>query len=167
VFDDLIAANEKYAAGFELQGLAPQAAKGLGVITCIDTRIEPLQMLGLRPGDAKIMRNAGGRVTDDALRSLVLAVAKLGVNRVCVVQHTKCALVHADNDELRSELGAQYGADASGWDFLPIADHARTLQADVARLRACPLLPPDLVVGGFVYDVDTGLLRDPASVGLP
>lgn len=163
MFDDVVAANREYAAGFTLAGLAARAAKGLAVVTCIDTRIEPLQLLGLRPGDAKIMRNAGGRVTDDVVRSLVLAVNMLGVDRICVVQHTACALVGASNDELRAKLGSRYGTDASGWDFLPIVDHDRALLADLAVIRACPLLPGDLELAGFVYDVETGLLRGPLS----
>jgi len=83
-FADVLAANETYANGFSLRGLQARAAKGLAVLTCIDSRIEPLAMLGLRPGDAKILRNAGARVTDDALRSLVLAVNLLAVTRICV-----------------------------------------------------------------------------------
>jgi carbonic anhydrase len=163
VFDDLLAANREYAASFGLTGLAARAAKGLCVVTCMDTRIDPLRMLGLRPGDAKILRNAGGRVTDDVLRSLVLAVALLGVNRVAVVEHTRCAMVGTTNEELREQLG-DLGARAGEWDFLPIADHAATLTSDVERIRTCPLLPDDLVVGGFVYDVDTGLLRAAADL---
>jgi carbonic anhydrase len=164
-FDDLLAANRAYAEGFDLAGLSPRAAKGLAVVTCIDTRIEPLAMLGLRPGDAKIMRNAGGRASDDALRSLVLAVNMLGVERVAVVQHTRCALVGTTNDELRADLGARYGPAVREWDFLPIDDHERVLQADLERIRACELLPPDLVLGGFVYDVDRGLLQGPVPGG--
>jgi carbonic anhydrase len=165
VFDDILGANRAYAATFTLGGLSPQAAKELAIVTCMDTRIEPLQMLGLVPGDAKIMRNAGGRVNDDVLRSLVLAVHLLGVRRICVVQHTRCALVGADNAALRADVGARAGADATDWDFLPIDDQDRVLAADVAAVRACALLPDDLVVGGFVYDVDTGLLDGPRSAG--
>jgi carbonic anhydrase len=158
MFDDLLAANRAYAEAFDLTGLASRAAKGLCVVTCMDTRIDPLRMLGLRPGDAKILRNAGGRVTDDVLRSLVLAVALLGVDRVAVVEHTDCAMVGTTNEELRRGLG-ELGARAGEWDFLPIADQTATLAADVERVRSCELLPPDLTVGGFLYDVDTGLLR--------
>jgi carbonic anhydrase len=163
VFDDLLEANRAYADRFALAGLAPEAARELAVITCMDSRIEPLQMLGLRPGDAKILRNAGARITQDALRSLVLAVNLLGVRRVCVVQHTRCRMVGATNEELRADLQRVYGTDAAGWDFLPIDDQDRVLLADLATIRACPLLPDDLGVGGFVYDVDTGRLRGPVT----
>jgi carbonic anhydrase len=161
MFDDVRDANRAYAETFALAGLEPVAARELAVLTCMDSRIEPLQMLGLVPGDAKILRNAGGRVTDDALRSLVLAVNLLGVRRICVVQHTRCRMVGATNEELRSSLGERYGVDASGWEFLPIDDQDRVLRADVAKVGSCPLLPADVTVGGFVYDVDTGRLRGP------
>ncbi len=108
MFDDVLSANQAYSSGFRLAGLAPTAARGLAVVTCIDSRIEPLQMLGLAPGDAKILRNAGARVTDDVLRSLVLAVNLLGVNRVGVVQHTGCRMTGATNAELQESLGATY-----------------------------------------------------------
>ncbi len=109
MFDDVLGANARYRSEFHDSGVAGRAAKGLAVVTCIDSRIDPLAMLGLRPGDAKIIRNAGARVTDDALRSLVLAVNLLGVNRVCVVQHTDCAMVGANDDEMRAKVAAGVG----------------------------------------------------------
>jgi carbonic anhydrase len=165
MFDDVLSANARYRAGFHDSGLQGVAAKGLAVLTCIDSRIDPLAMLGLEPGDAKIIRNAGARVTDDALRSLVLAANLLGVNRVCLVQHTSCAMVGATEKELRARIGTQRGVDASGWSFLTMTDQQRTLQGDIDKIEACELLPSDLVVGGFLYDVHTGELapvaRDP------
>ena len=113
MFDDLLAANERYRAEFHDSGVAGVAAKGLAVLTCIDSRIDPLAMLGLSAGDAKIIRNAGARVTDDALRSLVLATNLLGAKRVCLVQHTDCAMVGKTDDELRQRLGELRGVDAS------------------------------------------------------
>jgi carbonic anhydrase len=167
MFDDVLAANARYRAQFEDPDLQGIAAKGLAVLTCIDSRIDPLAMLGLVPGDAKIIRNAGARVTDDALRSLVLAVNLLGVDRVCVVQHTSCAMASATDDELRERIGAERGADASGWEFLTMTDQHAALAGDIARIEACELLPPDLVVGGFIFDVHTGELapvpREPAG----
>src|SRR5437867_3647130 len=118
MFDDLLDANRLYRAEFHDSGVAGRAARGLAVLTCIDSRIDPLALLGLRPGDAKIIRNAGARVTDDALRSLVLAVNLLGANRVCVVQHTDCAMVGATDDEMRARVTAASGVDASAWEFL-------------------------------------------------
>ncbi len=128
------------------------------MLTCIDSRIDPLALLGLRTGDAKIIRNAGARVTDDALRSLVLAVNLLGVTRVCVMQHTACAMASTTDEALRDRIGAARGVDTSGWDFLTMTDQVETLRSDIARIRACPLLPADLEVGGFMFDVHTGEL---------
>jgi carbonic anhydrase len=157
-FHDLLAANRDYAAAFELGGLDAPAARGLAVVTCIDSRIEPLAMLGLAPGDAKIIRNAGARVSDDAIRSLVLSVHLLGVHRVAVIAHTDCAMSTSTEEELRAAIGQRAGEDATAWDFMTIADERTTLVADIERIRECPLLPDELVVAGFVYDVRSGVL---------
>jgi carbonic anhydrase len=158
MFDDLLDANRRYRSDFHDSGVQGTAAKGLAVLTCIDSRIDPLAMLGLEPGDAKIIRNAGARVTDDALRSLVLAVNLLGVTRVCVVHHTDCAVMGTSDDEIRARIGALRGVDTAGWDFLASNDQLATLRADLARIESCALLPPDLSVGGFVFDVHSGEL---------
>src|SRR6202521_6330576 len=109
MFDDLLEANRRYRTRFHDSGVEGRAARGLAVLTCIDSRIDPLAMLGLRAGDAKIIRNAGARVTDDALRSLVLAANLLGVTRVCVVQHTDCAMIGLTDDEMRARAGVASG----------------------------------------------------------
>lgn len=158
MFDDLLEANRRYRTEFHDSGVAGRAARALAVLTCIDSRIDPLAMLGLEAGDAKIIRNAGARVTDDSLRSLVLAANLLGVTRVCVVQHTDCAMVGPTNEELRARIGAMRGVDASGWNFLVSNDQLATLHDDIALIESCPLLPPDLGVGGFIFDVHSGEL---------
>lgn len=159
-FDDILQANRAYADGFDLSGLRARAARGLAVLTCIDSRIEPLTMLGLQPGDAKIIRNAGARASDDALRSLTLAANLLGVRRVMVVAHTDCAMAGTTDDELRRTVGSLYpGTDVAGVEFLAATDQRSTLTEDVSRIRGFPLLPADLVVAGFLYDVETGLLQ--------
>src|SRR6476660_5702392 len=122
MFDDLLEANRRYRTEFHDSGVAGVAAKGLAVLTCIDSRIDPLAMLGLHAGDAKIIRNAGARVTTDALRSVVLAANLLGVTRVCVVQHTECAMVGTTDSELRARIESLRGVDAGGWDFLTSVD---------------------------------------------
>ncbi len=155
-FTDILAANSHYADTFRLSGLSPQAAKGLGVVTCIDSRIEPLAMLGLAPGDAKIIRNAGARVTQDALRSLVLAVHLLNVSRIAVVQHTRCRMTEATDEEIRVEIGRRSGAPADGWEFHAIADQHDTLVKDLAVIRDCPLIPGTVGLVGMIYDVDSG-----------
>ena len=115
-------------------------------------------MLGLKAGDAKIIRNAGARVTDDSLRSLVLAVNLLGVIRVCVVQHTNCAMVDSTDEEIRARIEANRGVDTAGWDFLVTTDQLGTLRHDIGLIESCPLLPPELAVEGFIFDVHSGAL---------
>ena len=158
-FADILSANREYASDFSLAGLQPEAARGLAVVTCIDSRIEPLALLGLVPGDAKILRNAGARITDDALRSLVLAIHLLDVERVALIAHTRCKMTEASDAELRDEIGSLAGAPADGWVFHAVGDQLATLRSDLDRIRACPLVPASVVLGGFVYDVDTGGLR--------
>jgi len=158
MFDDLLDANRRYRSDFHDPGVAGAAAKGLAVLTCIDSRIDPLAMLGLRPGDAKIIRNAGARVTADSLRSLVIAANLLGVTRVCVVHHTDCAMFGSTEDEIRARITTLRGVDASGWDFLAGIDQRATLHDDIELITSCPLLPRDLQIGGFIFDVHTGEL---------
>ncbi|HEX5799951.1 MAG TPA: carbonic anhydrase [Gaiellaceae bacterium] len=157
VFADVLAANDAYRQGFGLAGLEARAARGLAVLTCMDSRIEPLAMLGLRPGDAKILRNAGARVTDDVLRTLVLATYLLGVERAMIVAHTKCRMAAGDEEDVHDAVRAAGGPDTRSLAFLVTSDQEATLRADVQRVRSWPYLV-DLHVGGFLYDVDTGRL---------
>jgi carbonic anhydrase len=159
MFDDLLAANRAFHQRFSDPGLEGRAARGLAVLTCIDSRIDPLAMLGLAPGDAKILRNAGARVTSDALRSLVLAVNLLDVRRICVVQHTDCALASTSEDVVRARIGDALGVTVSTWDFLTMHDQIPALRDDLRRIVECDLIPDGVEVGGFVYDVKTGLLE--------
>jgi carbonic anhydrase len=154
-----LAANAAYAERFALAGLQPVAARGLAVVTCMDSRIEPLQMLGLRPGDAKILRNAGARVTDDVLRTLVLAVHLLGVRRVLVVPHLRCRMTAEDEAQVHEAILSASGVDTRSLELRPSPDLFVTLRADVQRIRSSPYLPADLAIGGVVYDVDTGRLE--------
>jgi len=155
-FDDLVDANARYAQSFDLAGFDGVAHAGVAVVTCMDSRIDPLGLLGLRPGDAKILRNPGGRVTEQALKALVLGVNLLGVERVLVVPHTRCAMASATEADLRERVGEASGQDASWETFGAIEDQEAALRDDVARVRAHPLIPDSVAVGGFLYDVDTG-----------
>ena len=157
-FDDLLAANEQFAGHFDLGGFDGVAHAGVAIVTCMDSRIDPLNMLGLSAGDAKIFRNPGGRVTDAALEALVLGVHLLGVERILVIPHTRCAMASNSEDELRERVGSSAGQDASWQHFNVVADQRAALADDVARVRAHPLIPETVAVGGFLYDVDTGLL---------
>ena len=158
-FDDLLAANREYAADFGLSGFDGIAHAGVAMVTCMDSRIDPLRMIGLQAGDAKILRNPGGRVTDQALVALVLGATLLQVSRILVVEHTRCAMASASEDELKARVGTAAGADASWMSLGAIDDQERTVRADVMRIKSHPLIGDDLLVGGFIYDVDTGLLN--------
>ena len=157
-FADVLAANEAYAHDFRLAGLEARAAKGLAVLTCMDSRIEPLKMLGIGPGDAKILRNAGARVTDDVLRTLVLASYLLGVDRAMVVAHTKCRMAAGSENDVHDAVATAGGPDTRSLTFLVADDQEATLRSDVQRVRSWPYLS-QLRVGGFIYDVDTGRLQ--------
>ncbi|HEX7459401.1 MAG TPA: carbonic anhydrase, partial [Acidimicrobiales bacterium] len=135
MLDEFLDANAAYADTFTLRGIPPVAARGFALVTCMDSRIEPLTMLGLRPGDAKILRNAGGRVTPDVLRSLVLATRFLGVTDIAVMQHTNCALADQTDDEVRRRLGDEGTTGVESWEFLAMPDPDGALQADVALVK--------------------------------
>ena len=158
-FDDLLAANRTYAETFEHGGFDGVAHAGVAIVTCMDSRIDPLGMLGLSHGDAKIFRNPGGRITPQALEALVLGVHLLGVRRILVIPHTRCAMTSHTEAELRERVGASAGVDASWQQFAVVEDQLAALTDDVAQVRSHPLVPDDVQVGGFVYDVDTGLLE--------
>ena len=158
-FSDLIAANRAFADDFELGGFDGVAHAGVAIVTCMDSRIDPLRMLGLQHGDAKIFRNPGGRVTPQALEALVLGVHLLGVDRVLVVPHTRCAMASASEAELQRRVGESAGTDATWQSFGVVTDQEAGLREDVAKVRSHPLVPDTVKVGGFIYDVDTGLLE--------
>lgn len=157
-FDDVLAANAEHVKSFAPPATAGVAAKGLALLTCMDSRIDPLAMLGLRPGDAKILRNAGARVTDDVLRTLVLASYLLGVNRVMVVAHTGCRMAGGTEDDVHRAITEAGGPDTTSLSFLTTTNQEESLRVDVRRIQAWPYLK-DLAVGGFIYDLATGALK--------
>jgi carbonic anhydrase len=157
-FADLLAANATYAETFDEGGFDGVAHAGVAIVTCMDSRIVPLAMLGLGHGDAKIFRNPGGRVTAPALEALVLGVHLLGVDRILVVPHTRCAMASASEDELHDQVSASAGMDASWQPFHVVTDQLAALAEDVHVVRSHPLIPDRVKVGGFLYDVDTGRL---------
>ncbi len=156
-FADVLASNAQFASSFAHGGLPAHAAKGLAVVTCMDSRIEPLGMLGLRPGDAKILRNAGARATKDVLRTLVLARYLLGVDRVMIIAHTKCRMAESTEADVHDAIAAAGGPDTRSISFLTAPDQEEAVRLDVQRVRSWPYLA-DVVVGGFRYDLDTGVL---------
>ena len=157
-FADVVAGNSTYAETFPGTGLTGRALKGLALVTCMDSRIEPLKLLGMSQGDVKILRNAGARVTDDVLRTLVLATYLLGVDRVLVMPHTDCKMASSSEEDLHQSILDNFGVETRSVEFRTVDDQEAALEYDVTRIRAYPLLPPDLVVAGAVYDVRTGQL---------
>ncbi len=158
-FDDLLEANREFARHFDLAGFDGVAHAGVALVTCMDSRIDPLGMLGLKPGDAKIFRNPGGRVTPQALEALVLGVHLLQVNRILVIPHTRCAMASSTLEDVRRKVGESAGQDVSWQTFGMVEDQQAALRDDVHKVRAHPLIPDSVAVGGFRYDVDTGLLE--------
>lgn len=157
-FDDLVAANGEFADNFTLSGFDGVAQAGVAVVTCMDSRIDPLGMLGLHPGDAKIFRNPGARIDSSALEALVLASHLLGVERILVIPHTRCAMASSTETELHERVSASAGTPASWQHFHVVSDQLRALAEDVARVRTHPLVKEGTLVGGFLYDVDSGLI---------
>ena len=148
----LLTANQAYAAA-RASVDDPRPSQRLAVVTCMDARIDVFAVLGLHLGEAHVIRNAGGRVTDDVLRSLALSVHVLGVNTVVVMQHTKCGLAGVTDEELRARTGADLG-------FFPIDDHGAALREDIQLLCEKAYLHPIERIAGFVYDVQSGELDD-------
>jgi carbonic anhydrase len=158
-FDDLLAANRTFAATMHEPNFTGMAEAGVLVVTCMDSRIEPLRMIGLDLGDAKILRNPGGRVTDQVLVGIVLGVDLLNVNRVLIVEHTRCAMGSSTESQMREKLTASTGQDSTWMTLGMITDQRAALAEDVRRVTSHPLIPDSVVVGGFIYDVDSGLLE--------
>ena len=150
----LLAANQAYAAA-RAYLTDPRPSRRLAVVTCMDARIDVFAALGLHLGESHVIRNAGGRVTDDVLRSLAVSSHVLGVDTVVIMQHTKCGLVGVTDEELRERTGADLG-------FFPIDDHSTALREDIDLLASTAYLGPVKVFAGFVYDVETGRINDVA-----
>lgn len=157
-FDGLIESNKNFAKDYR-GGFDGVAAAGVAIVTCMDSRIDPLGMFGLKAGDAKIFRNPGGRVDESALEALVLGVHLLNVDRILIMPHTRCAMGSASEQELRERVGKSAGQDASWQHFHVVHDQEAALRDDVHRVKSHPLVPDSVAVGGFVYDVDSGLVN--------
>ncbi|MFQ5847543.1 MAG: beta-class carbonic anhydrase [Candidatus Methylomirabilales bacterium] len=153
-------ANEDYARTFGEQGqMDKHPAKHLAVLACMDCRIEVEKMLGLAPGDAHILRNAGGIVTDDVIRSLILSYRFLGIREILVINHTGCGLLGLFDDQLRKELALETGKDTSALQFHGFRDLENNLVSQVQTIKASPYIPHEIAVHGLIYDVKTGRLR--------
>ena len=158
-FSDIVSANASFVKDFKHSGLTGTARKGLAIVTCMDSRISPLAVVGMQAGDAKILRNAGARVTEDVLRTLVLASYLLGVSRVLVMPHTDCRMAISDEASIHTTINEKFGVDTSSLEFRTVADQGAALAEDVARIRSYPLLQKGVSVAGAIYNVSTGQLE--------
>ena len=160
VIDEVLAANEIYSRNHELRELTPRPARKLAVLTCMDTRLS-IRTLGLKTGDAHIIRNAGGIVTEDALRSLVVSHYLLNTQEIMVINHTDCGLMHTNEQDLRSTIRTRTGTDAVGPAFFYTFQNIdENVMSQLQKLHAHPWIPKSMVIRGFVYDVTTGRLRE-------
>ena len=158
-FEDILSANSQFANGFQHSELTGTALRGLAIVTCMDSRISPLAAVGMQAGDAKILRNAGARVTDDVLRTLVLASYLLGVNRVLVMPHTDCRMAISDEASIHAAIKEQFNVDTSSLEFHTASNQQDALIEDVTRIRSYPLLQKGVSVAGAIYNVSTGQLE--------
>ena len=156
--DDLIRNAEAYAAGFDRGRLERPPRRRLAVITCMDARINLFSLLGLREGDAHIMRNAGGVITDDEIRSLAISQRLMGTREIILIHHTDCGMQAFDDADFRAELEAETGVSVP-WDTEAFSDLDLDVRKSIARIRDSPFIPHSEKVRGFVYEVETGVLR--------
>jgi carbonic anhydrase len=159
VTDELLANNERYADGFDKGDLPLPPAKGVAVVACMDARLHVSKMLGLQEGDAHIIRNAGGAVTDDAIRSLAISQRLLGTREIILIHHTGCGMLTFTDDEFRRQIERETGV-RPAWAAEAFSDLEEDLRQSMARIRASPFLPHNNDVRGFVYEVETGRLRE-------
>lgn len=155
-FIDLISANSDYSQTFKYSELTGSAARGLAIVTCMDSRINPLSVVGMRSGDAKILRNAGARVTEDVLRTLVLATYLLNVDRILVMPHTDCRMAQSDESNIHELIANKFGVDTSSIEFRVTKDQEAALKLDVSSIRSYPLIREGISVAGAIYDVKSG-----------
>jgi len=158
-FGDILKANADFAAKFKGSQLSGSATRGLAIVTCMDSRISPLAVVGMQSGDAKILRNAGARVTEDVLRTLVLGTYLLGVDRILVMPHTDCRMAQGEEASIHATIAAQYGIDTRSLEFRTVRDQMAALITDVTRIRSYPLLREGVAVAGAIYNVATGALE--------
>lgn len=160
VFDQFLSANQEYAGSFDHGDLSMPPARHVAVLTCMDARLHPALFLGLNIGDAHVITNAGGRASEDAIRSLVISQRLLGTTEIVVIHHTDCGMVTFSNQDLANKIRQDLGVDVGERDFLPFSDLEQSVRDDVATLRQSPFIPNDIVISGAIYDVTTGKVRE-------
>ena len=157
--DDLLANNERYAQTFDKADVPLPPAKKMAIITCMDARLSPYVMLGLEEGDAHVIRNAGGVVTDDEIRSLAISQRLLGTEEVMVIHHTDCGMLTFSDDDFRRQIQEETGVKPH-WAAESFSDLEEDVRQSVARIKSSPFIPRKESVRGFVYEVESGRLRE-------
>ncbi len=161
VTDEALKGNEEYASNFSKSDLAMLPEKRLAVVACMDARIIVTAILGLRNGDAHVIRNAGGIVSEDAMRSLIISHHLLGTQEIMIINHTDCGMLTFKNDELRGELKKATGADSvTPNDFHAFSDIEQNVREQIQKVKSHPWIPDTIPVRGFIYDVKTGKLGE-------
>jgi carbonic anhydrase len=159
VTDELLANAERYATGFDKGDLALPPAKHVAVVACMDARLNPYGLLGLSEGDAHVIRNAGGVITADQLRSLAISQRLLGTTEIILIHHTDCGMLTFSDDEFKASIQAETGIKPA-WSAEAFADLDEDVRQSVRRIQADPFIPHKDSVRGFVYEVETGRLRE-------
>ena len=159
VTDDLLERNRAYAEGFDMGGLAGRPARRVAIVACMDARLDPARALGLEEGDAHVIRNAGGAITDDAIRSLAISQRLLGTEEIMLLHHTDCGLATFTDDEFRRRIEDETGI-RPPWAAETFTDVEDDVRQSMARIEASPFIPEKGSVRGFVYEVETGRLRE-------
>jgi carbonic anhydrase len=159
VTDELLAHNEKYAASFDQRDLATAPAMKLAVIACMDSRVDVFDVLGLGVGDAHVIRNAGGVVTDDTIRSLAISQRMLGTEEIILIHHTECGMQMFTDDEFKAQIHKDTGIKPT-WAVEAFSDLDEDVRQSIARIKTSPFIPHTDAVRGFVYDVKTGKLTE-------
>jgi len=162
VIDELLRNNEKYASTFDKVGLPIPPSKHVAVVTCMDARLSPYVMLGLHEGEAHIIRNAGGVITDDEIRSLVISQRLLGTQEIMLIQHTDCGMLTFSGDEVKQQIQDDVGIKPH-FALESFSDLEENVRQSIARIKSSPFLPNKENVRGFVYEVETGGLREVSS----
>jgi carbonic anhydrase len=157
--DDLLRNNESYAGSFDKADLPIPPAKKTAVVACMDARLDPARALGLEEGDAHVIRNAGGVVTDDAIRSLAISQRLLGTEEIILIHHTDCGMLTFSDDDFRRQIQDDTGI-KPGWAAEAFGDLDEDVRQSIARIKASPFIPNKDAVRGFVYEVETGRLRE-------
>jgi carbonic anhydrase len=159
VTDDLLKNNEKYAADFDQGDLPLPPAKKLAVVACMDARLDPHRILGMERGDAHVIRNAGGAVTDDGIRSLAISQRLLGTEEIVLIHHTDCGMLTFSDDDFKKSIQDETGIRPT-WAAEAFGDLEEDVRQSIARIKASPFIPKKDKVRGFIYEVETGQLRE-------